>query len=243
MLYGKTRDHVLELKTVLLDGTGGTPRRGRRGTRRQQRRTDRSVRFIACSIAFREQTPRSSPNAFPSSIAASPATTSSISATRRAASTSIRCSAAPKERLASSPRRSSTSSRFPAHGPRQHPLRELRRGPARRGALMKIGSGLERDDRRQGPGARARAIHLASACRNISPTTTEGPAQGVNLVEFLGRQTKRIEAKLARVTGMLLTPRQVPRPAWLHRRAGRAAVAAIWDDAQEVRGPARQHAG
>ena len=81
------------------------------------------------------------------------------------------------------------------------------------------------------------------AVRRYFPKDDGERATGVNLIEFVGHTAAEVDAPLARLTAALDRGRSKPRPPRLQRHPRRGGRARDLGHAQEIRGPARQYAG
>jgi FAD/FMN-containing dehydrogenase len=190
VLYGKTHDHVLELKCVLLDGPSGTRCRCR-GRARTVKRAGSRRHVHRCSTASRrrcdliaERLPAAEPlrhGIRPRHLGMRRAGSTEFGAVRRRGTLAFV---------------TGQGQPVPIPGTR---LVNIRYGASTRrlrdaGALMQRAA-LERDDRRHRAATRARRpIWL----RRRTSRRPAGAAQGVNLVEFLAENDRRSNEARAR---------------------------------------------
>ena len=203
-IYGKTSNHVLSLTTVLLDGTVWTSRPlNERELQAVEARPDRVGAIHRLVNAIHRENEALIAERFPK---LNRSLTGYDLAHIRDARGTLQPQRHPvRGRGYSGPHRRGRAQRAAdpeALGPDQHPLRQLRRCLARRAGPRGRAGGLDRDRRLAGAGARPRRHHLARGA-GVLPRRSEGPAAGINLVEFLADDAEDLEVQLARVTAML----------------------------------------
>lgn len=229
MLYGKTRDHVLELHTVLMDGT---PWHSRPLSAPElddaKRREDRVGAIHRLLDRIREQDAALIEERFPklNRCVTGYDLVHLCDCRGRFDLSSVLCGAEgslafvteAKIRLTPIPQHSALLAiRYASF---DAALRDA-------GALMQLeAASTETVDSTVLALARKDAIWLK--VRDYFPDDAEGPAQGVNIVEFLGADQRELEEKLARVEARLAGQQGASGRRGYTVARDRAAVSAVW---------------
>ena len=228
-LYGKTRDHVLELTTVLLDGSLWRSFPLEAGELAETQRRGRPRRCRAPPGRCHPPRQRGADRAPVSEAQPLPDRLRSRAYPRRAGP--LRPQFDPLRRrghVGTDRRGEAERSAHPRlQRARQRALRKLRRRAARRPGAGRVRPGLDRDRRQQDPVAGPWRYHLGR--RGISSRTTRLPGAGsINLVEFVGDTEQAVEAAAQRLTDALRSDGSGGRRGFTVAR-GETDVGRIWE--------------